>query len=93
MSAKPVAPDPDHGRCAYELLGQRCTLRGVFAPPGGGHWYCREHWPKARSADSTPPPGGFQVLREIIEAHGPQRPKKLDLESEAERLAIQNEGR
>lgn len=77
-------PDPDPGRCAFEIVGQRCHWRGVYSRDGK-HWYCREHR-RTEAREATPPPGGFDALRAIV------RPKRADPEADAERAAIQHEG-
>ena len=76
--------------CANESQGLRCANPGVVSSStlGGSGFFCWQHAPVMRhyaDGKACPPPMGFDALRAI------SRPKLLDAEAVAERLAIANE--
>jgi len=77
------------GRDPMLCAAEGCQNRGsVSASLKGGGFYCRDHLPEFqafRDGIPCPPPMGFQALRNL------SRPKRMDAEAVAERLAIANE--
>lgn len=91
-SAQPLR-DPLWWVCVYVDRGQRCANPGSFreSTTGGDGWFCKQHYPPfahRNSVRKTSPAGGFDHWRQQA---GMARPKPVDFEAVAERLAIQGE--
>lgn len=90
-----VVRDPDWWRCAFWDRGERCENAGGIGlgTLGNAVWYCRTHVDIVRAgidrkSGATPPPKGFQSLRDSLGAV----PVVDDFERDEEREAIQQEG-
>jgi|GEM_PF-5845479 hypothetical protein len=90
--------DPLRGTCEHFDRGQRCAEPAPYSSSttGSGPWYCVTHFPAFKGwnigRERTEPPAGFEALRALTK-RVPTGPKKLDLEAELERDAIQREPR
>lgn len=94
--AGPVA-DPNRFLCEHVDRGLRCANAGTLTsntvgPAGGkgahpGPWFCARHFKPLR--DGAQDPNGAERIAEIAARY---RPKPVDFEAQAERIAIQSEG-
>lgn len=71
------AGDPDHGRCATEILGKRCPNVGTWSATPQGKRYCSACRDGLRTIDAAAlkaPPEVFEKLRNMLSrAPGPRR--------------------
>lgn len=90
--------DPLRHRCDDVYQGQRCARIGSFSPSllGGGPWFCWEHARHVHGGDPgghhRAPADAFARLRDLTKGDAPRGLRPLDIETEWERIAIQDEG-